>query len=181
MSFQTCIACHQRYGLDQIIYYCCGGLIEVKHEIPPNPPFLKGGGIQSGVWRFKNTVLPIADSEIISHPEGFTRLYEREVLSKWAGVKKTLFKHEGENPTGSFKDRGMTVAVTQAKRLGQKILVCASTCNTSASLAAYGAQAGLKTRVFLPEGKIAPSKLAQAIAYGAETRMISGDFDQAMK
>jgi threonine synthase len=181
LSFQSCIACFQRYELDKIIYRCeCGGLIEIKH---PKLPSLQGGeglGVRSGVWRFKDAVLPIPDSEIVSHPEGFTRVYEREVLSNWAGVHKVLFKHEGENPTGSFKDRGMTVAVTQAKRLGQKTVACASTGNTSASLAAYGAQAGLKTLVFLPEGKIAPSKLAQAIAYGAETRMIAGDFDAAM-
>lgn len=181
LSFQSCIACFQRYELDKIIYRCeCDGLIEIKH---PKFPSLLGGeglGVRSGVWRFKNYVLPVPDSEIVSHPEGFTRVYEREVLSKWAGVHKVLFKHEGENPTGSFKDRGMTVAVTQAKRLGQKTVACASTGNTSASLAAYGAQAGLKTLVFLPEGKIAPSKLAQAIAYGAETRMIAGDFDTAM-
>ncbi|MEI6790930.1 MAG: threonine synthase, partial [Myxococcaceae bacterium] len=181
MIFQRCIRCFQRYELDQIIYYCgCSGLIEIKHAKFPSPVAGEGLGVRSGVWRFKNAVLPIADSEIITHPEGFTRLYERERLSAWAGVSRLLFKHEGENPTGSFKDRGMTVAVTQAKRLGQKILACASTGNTSASLAAYGAQAGLKTLVFLPEGKIAPSKLAQAIAYGAETRMIAGDFDKAM-
>lgn len=183
LSFQSCIACYQRYELDQIIYRCeCGGLIEIKHPAIPSPliPLPEGEGRKSGVWRFKQAVLPIPDSEIVSHPEGFTRIYEREVLSQWAGVHKLLFKHEGENPTGSFKDRGMTVAVTQAKRLGQKTVACASTGNTSASLAAYGAQAGLKTLVFLPEGKIAPSKLAQAIAYGAETRMIAGDFDAAM-
>lgn len=184
LSFQNCIQCHQRYDIDKIIYRCeCGGLIDVKHgTFSPLNKREKGGFFESsGVWRFKDYVLPIPDSEIVSHPEGFTRLYEREVLSQWAGVHKLLFKHEGENPTGSFKDRGMTVAVTQAKRLGQKTVACASTGNTSASLASYGAQAGLKTLIFLPEGKVAPSKIAQAIAYGAETRMIQGDFDTAMQ
>ena len=155
MSFQRCVRCNQQYALEQVVYYCgCGGLIEICHthiDLTPSKHL-------SGVWRFKKSVLNVEDSEIISHPECFTRLYERDFLTKLAGVDKLYFKHEGENPTGSFKDRGMTVAVTQAKRLGQKILACASTGNTSASLAAYGAQAGLKTRVFLPEGKVAASK-----------------------
>ncbi|MES2503772.1 MAG: threonine synthase [Myxococcota bacterium] len=181
LSFQSCVECQQRFDLDKIIYGCeCGGLIEVKHPVfPKEPP--KADGSASGVWRFKEVILPIDDAEIVSHPEGNTRLYERDALSAWAGVERVLFKHEGENPTGSFKDRGMTVAVTQAKRLGQKTLACASTGNTSASLAAYGAQAGLKTLVFLPEGKVAPSKLSQAVAYGAECRAIAGDFDLAMQ
>ncbi len=184
LSFQACIECHEKYSLDQIIYRCaCGGLIEVSHQAIP--PLEKGGlgGIlgDSGVWRFKNAVLSVPENEIISHPEGNTRLYQREVLSRWAGLANLLLKHEGENPTGSFKDRGMTVAVTQANRLGQKALACASTGNTSASLASYGAQAGLKTIVFLPAGKVAPGKLAQALAYGAELSEVEGDFDTAME
>ncbi|MBL4818619.1 MAG: threonine synthase [Deltaproteobacteria bacterium] len=191
MSYQICIECNQRYDLDDIIYYCgCSGLIEVKHELDASlrwhdkvscHPGLDPGSSKSGVWRFHQAVLPIAKPEqIISHPEGHTRLYQRDILSKWAGVNELYLKHEGENPTGSFKDRGMTVAVTQANRLGQKSLACASTGNTSASLAAYGAQAGIKTLVFLPKGKVAPSKLGQAIAYGAELKEIEGDFDAAM-
>src|SRR5437773_1549711 len=85
---------------------------------------------QSGVWRFREAVLDIDESQIVTHPEGATRLYERD------GV---FFKHEGENPTGSFKDRGMTVAMTQAVRVGARAVACASTGNTSASLAAYAA------------------------------------------
>lgn len=184
LSFQSCIECHQKFDLDEIIYRCgCGGLIEVKHGKFPSPLAGEGSGVrseESGVWRFREVVLPVQEHEIVTHPEGNTRLYEREVLSRWAGVKQLYFKHEGENPTGSFKDRGMTVAVTQAKRLGQKTLACASTGNTSASLAAYGAQAGIKTLIYLPEGKVAPSKIAQAIAYGAEMHMIQGDFDTAL-
>ncbi len=177
LSFQTCIQCSEKFSLDQIVYRCgCGGLIEVKHPLPN--PLPEGEG--SGVWRFKDAILPIPDNEIVTHPEGNTRLYEREVLSHWAGIQNLLLKHEGENPTGSFKDRGMTVAVTQANRLGQKTLACASTGNTSASLASYGAQAGLKTIVFLPAGKVAAGKLAQALAYGAELSQVEGDFDTAM-
>ncbi|HJQ36045.1 MAG TPA: threonine synthase, partial [Thermoanaerobaculia bacterium] len=91
------------------------------------------------------------------------------------------FKHEGENPTGSFKDRGMTVAVTQAVRLKATAVACASTGNTSSSLAAYAAQAGLKAIVFVPAGKISSGKLAQTLAYGATCLAIRGDFDAAMR
>jgi threonine synthase len=127
---------------------------------------------QSGVWRFREHVLDIAESQIITHPEGATRLYEREGI---------LFKHEGENPTGSFKDRGMTVAITQAVRLGAKAVACASTGNTSASAAAYAAQAGLRAIVFVPAGKISAGKLAQTLAYGALCLQVRGDFDAAMR
>src|SRR5439155_19970834 len=88
---------------------------------------------------------------------------------------------EGENPTGSFKDRGMTVAITQAVRLGARVVACASTGNTSASLAAYAAQAGLRAVVFVPAGKIAAGKLAQTLAYGALCLHLRGDFDAAMR
>src|SRR5207247_3576246 len=127
---------------------------------------------QSGVWRFREAVMEIDPSRIVTHPEGGTRLYERE------GV---LFKHEGENPTGSFKDRGMTVAVTQAVRVGATAIACASTGNTSASLAAYAAQAKLRAIVFVPAGKVAAGKLAQTLAYGALCLQVRGDFDAAMR
>jgi threonine synthase len=117
-------------------------------------------------------VLSVPDAQIITHPEGATHLYEREGL---------LFKHEGENPTGSFKDRGMTVAMTQAVRVGARAVACASTGNTSASLAAYAAQAGLRAVVFVPAGKVSAGKLAQTLAYGATCLQIRGDFDAAMK
>src|SRR5205085_9663941 len=125
---------------------------------------------QSGVWRFREFVLN-TDSPV-THPEGSTRLYERDGI---------FFKHEGENPTGSFKDRGMTVAMTQAVRVGSRAVACASTGNTSASLAAYAAQAGLRAIVFIPAGKVAAGKLAQTLAYGATALHIRGDFDAAMQ
>ena len=94
----------------------------------------------------------------------------------------TLYlKHEGENPTGSFKDRGMTVGTTQAKALGATAVACASTGNTSASLAAYARQANIPCLVIIPSGKIAAGKLAQALAYGANTLQVDGDFDDAMR
>jgi threonine synthase len=127
---------------------------------------------QSGVWRFREAVLDIDESQIITHPEGATRMYEREGI---------FFKHEGENPTGSFKDRGMTVAITQAVREKARAVACASTGNTSASAAAYAAQAGLRAIVFIPSGKVASGKLAQTLAYGALCLQVRGDFDAAMR
>jgi threonine synthase len=102
-------------------------------------------------------------------------------LSRFAGCDGLLVKHEGHNPTGSFKDRGMTAAVTQAVRLGASAVACASTGNTSASLAAYAAQAGLPGLVFVPAGKIALGKLAQTLAYGARTLLVRGDFDACLR
>src|SRR5438132_9592889 len=123
---------------------------------------------QSGVWRFREAVLDIDESRIITHPEGATRMYERNGI---------FFKHEGENPTGSFKDRGMTVAITQAKRVGARAVACASTGNTSSSLAAYAAQAGLRAIVFMPSGKVSGGKIAQTLAYRATALPGRGHFD----
>lgn len=127
---------------------------------------------RSGVWRFREAVLDVDESQIITRAEGGTRLYERDGI---------FFKHEGENPTGSFKDRGMTVAITQAVREKARAVACASTGNTSASAAAYAAQAGLRAIVFIPAGKISTGKLAQTLAYGATCLQVRGDFDAAMK
>jgi threonine synthase len=134
----------------------------------------------SGVWRFRELVLPGAAAGVVSYPEGNTPLLARESLSIWTGVPALALKHEGENPTGSFKDRGMTVGLTQARRIGARAVVCASTGNTSASLAAYGAQAGLPVFVLIPEGKVALGKLAQTLAYGARVLAVRGDFDTCL-
>lgn len=135
----------------------------------------------SGVWRYRELILPVATEAIVSRPEGNTPFYEHPCLSEWVGVDDFFLKHEGENPTGSFKDRGMTVGVTQAKVVGAKAVACASTGNTSASMAAYAARAGLSAFIFIPAGKVASGKLAQALAYGAHTLQIEGDFDDAMR
>jgi threonine synthase len=174
----VCITCSESYDVAQVRYTCdCGGLLEVQRDRPQvdRDTFdarraSRQAIDQSGVWRFREAVLD-ADN-IVTHPEGGTRLYERNGI---------FFKHEGENPTGSFKDRGMTVAVTQAVRLGAKSIACASTGNTSASLAAYAAQARLKAIVFVPSGKISAGKLAQTLAYGATCLQVRGDFDAAMR
>ena len=135
---------------------------------------------RSGVWRFRELICEASASMAVTHPEGNTNIYNRQELSNYGGVDNLWFKHEGENPTGSFKDRGMTVAVTQAKKLGLSFVGCASTGNTSAALAAYAAQAGMKSVVFIPDGKISAGKLAQALAYGAHCIAVQGDFDAAM-
>jgi threonine synthase len=173
-----CIGCGHHYETSVIRYTCdCGNLLSVERDAVTvdRGVFDKRRASrdpidQSGVWRFREAVLNVDD--VVTHPEGATRLYEREGL---------LFKHEGENPTGSFKDRGMTVAMTMAKRLGATAVACASTGNTSASLAAYAAQAGLRAVVFVPSGKISGGKLAQTLAYGALVLQVCGDFDAAMQ
>ena len=175
-----CIRCGKEFDAGAIRYTCdCEGLLSVERDAPSVGPSVfdsrrdRATGIdRSGVWRFREAVLDVACESIVTHPEGSTRMYEREGI---------FFKHEGENPTGSFKDRGMTVAVTQAMRLGSRAVACASTGNTSASLAAYAAQAGLKAIVFVPAGKVSAGKLAQTLAYGAQVLAIRGDFDDAMR
>jgi threonine synthase len=134
----------------------------------------------SGVWRFRELLLP-GRGPVLTHPEGNTALYRRDAIARFVNHDDLALKHEGENPTGSFKDRGMTVAVTQAVRAGATAVACASTGNTSASMAAYAAQAGLPALVFVPAGKVAAGKLAQALAYGARTLLVKGDFDACLR
>ncbi len=136
---------------------------------------------RSGVWRFRELILPVGADAPVTKPEGNTNLYYSDAIARYVGLDSFGLKHEGENPTGSFKDRGMTVGVTVAKMLGMRRVACASTGNTSASMAAYAAQAGMQALVFVPDGKIAYGKLSQALAYGATTIQLAGDFDRAME
>jgi len=137
--------------------------------------------MRSGVWRFRELVLQATDEEIVTHPEGNTPLLSRSAVANYAGVEELLLKHEGHNPTGSFKDRGMTVAITQALRVGARAVACASTGNTSSSLSAYAAQAGIPAYVFVPEGQVSRGKLAQTLAYGARMIRVKGDFDECLR
>lgn len=185
----SCIECGRTYQLGVRFRCDCGGLLEVEHEFPKvsrklfddrmgtlNKPYC------SGVWRYKELVDPcIEESLIVSRPEGNTNLYSHRILSEYVGLSRISLKHEGENPTGSFKDRGMTVGISEANNLGVKVVACASTGNTSASLAAYAAQADIACVVFIPEGEIAFGKLAQALSYGARVLQIKGNFDDAMR
>jgi len=170
----------------------CGGLFALRHPVPG----ARGEGLarrfelrkgednvvaRSGVWRFRELVYPGAGAEVVSHPEGNTALLKRDRVAEWAGVAGLSLKHEGHNPTGSFKDRGMTVGITQARRLGAAAVLCASTGNTAASLAAYAAQAGIPALVMVPAGQVTMGKLAQSLAYGARTLLVRGDFDACMR
>lgn len=194
MDFKLrCMTCGAEYPPQEIRYTCdCGGLLDVEHDLDSlreqvsRELFDNRLGelalpYASGVWRYRELILPLDEGAIVSRPEGNTNLYRSPRLSHWLGMDDLYLKHEGENPTGSFKDRGMTVGVTQARFLGCRAVACASTGNTSASLAAYAAMGGLAAIVFVPQGQIAFGKLAQALAYGAKTLQVGGDFDAAMK
>ena len=191
-----CVECDTTYAALDVRYRCdCGGTLDVVHPLDA----LRGrigtalfdGRLsergrrepldRSGVWRFRELVLPLAPEHVVTREEGNTRLYESPHVARWVGLDTLLLKHEGENPTGSFKDRGMTVGVSVARRLGAGRVACASTGNTSASMASYAAVAGMEALVFIPAGKIAYGKLAQSLAYGARTIQIPGDFDAAMR
>jgi threonine synthase len=186
-TWQRCAACGTE--IDELApgTRCpsCGGLLEIVHAAPARTgaalrEAFDASRAPSGVWRFQDLVMPTAAAPV-SWPEGNTALLAREAVDRWAGCPGLLLKHEGMNPTGSFKDRGMTVGVTQAKRIGATAVACASTGNTSASLAAYAAQAGLQALVFVPSGGIALGKLAQSLAYGARTLLVRGDFDDCLR
>jgi threonine synthase len=135
----------------------------------------------SGVWRFRE-FLPdgYAECGVVTLSEGNVALVRGQKTAEWAGVRNLWFKHLGWNPTGCFKDLGMTVGMTEAKFAGAKAVACASTGNTAASLAAYAARAGLTARVYLPAGQVSQNKLAQALDFGAEVVEIQGSFDDAL-
>ena len=190
---QRCAHCGRDLPDDSAAPDCpaCGGLLEIAHPPPATrgpelaASFAPAAGTphapwrESGVWRFAPVVHPAAE-RIVSWPEGNTALIARDAVSRFAGCDGLLLKHEGMNPTGSFKDRGMTVATTQALRLGASAVGCASTGNTSASLAAYAALAGIPALVFVPAGQVAIGKLTQTLAYGARTLLVRGDFDACL-
>ena len=185
-----CVVCDAEYPALEVRYRCeCDGTLDVIHRHSLPDDYLSVVDARrnsnrptdrSGVWRFRELVLPLDEAHIVTKPEGNTNLYQSEQLAAWTGVGELKLKHEGENPTGSFKDRGMTVAISVARALGMESVACASTGNTSASMASYAAQAGMQGVVFIPSGQIAYGKLSQALAYGATTIQIDGDFDAAM-
>jgi threonine synthase len=192
MSRLQCMDCGKSYPINALIYTCeqCGGLLDVQHDIEALKQTItrqtfddRLGSLDhpyhSGVWRYKELVHPdVPDELIVSKPEGNTNLYHVPKLAKWAGIDTLYLKHEGENPTGSFKDRGMTGGVTHARFLGMDKVACASTGNTSASLSSYAAQADMKGIVFFENANIALGKLSQSIAYGAVCVQTDGDFDR---
>ncbi|MGH9769156.1 MAG: threonine synthase [Blastocatellia bacterium] len=198
MSVLRCINCQTEFPTSQRIYTCakCDSLLDVVYK----PDEVRGErqGVQlmsawdqrraslksvdqSGVWRFRELLPEADDAEIVTMVEGNTQIWDAPRCAEYAGMNRLSFKHLGMNPTGSFKDLGMTTGVTQARRLGATSVACASTGNTSASMAAYAARAGMKAFVFIPSGQIALGKLSQALDYGAVVLQIDGDFDDAMR
>jgi threonine synthase len=180
-----CIDCHSRFDPRERLYVCpkCGGLLEIEFDLEDLSEKLDRERLTAEppkVWKYREFMPIFDDSKIVTLHEGGTPLQRCHRLEQEIGVRELYVKNEGANPTGSFKDRGMTVGVTKALEFGARIVACASTGNTSASLAAYAARAGLKCFVVLPSGKVALGKLAQAIMHGAEVVGIKGNFDQAL-
>jgi threonine synthase len=186
--------CRARFPVTEVIYNCsqCGGLLETAYEPPEqSSQMLKRTWRerrasnapldQSGVWRYREFI-PFLPSYrcVVTLREGNTPLLEARHAAQYGGLDGLVFKHQGYNPTGSFKDNGMTCGVAQALRLGMTRVACVSTGNTSASMAAYASAAGLQPVIFIPHGNIAYGKLAQALEYGARTLQVEANFDQIL-
>jgi threonine synthase len=186
--------CRARYAITEVLYNCpqCGGLIEAGYaDFGADPDMLKrtfrerrtsnAPLDQSGVWRYRE-LFPFLDDlrHVVTLREGNTPLLDGPIAAKYGGLDRITFKHQGFNPTGSFKDNGMTCGASQARRLGMRRVACVSTGNTSASMAAYAAAAGQEALIFLPHGNISFGKLAQALEYGAKTLQVEANFDQIL-
>jgi len=193
-----CIACSQLSHTASHDFRCsaCRDLLEIVYpkwsEVSPKAETLKALWRErrlsstpvdlSGVWRFRDLLPALAaDQQAITLREGNTPLYEMPQCALLTGVPRLFAKHQGMNPTGSFKDTGMTVAATFARHAGFRWVACASTGNTSASMAAYAARGGMRSLVLVPEGKISWSKLSQSLDYGAVTCQLRTDFDGCLR
>ncbi|WP_048191212.1 threonine synthase [Methanobacterium sp. SMA-27] len=174
-----CITCGEEYDLGEIIYTCskCGSTLEVISRPDVSRDIFECR--RSTMWKYKE-FMPVNESKIVSLEEGGTPFCKCPKIGDKLGIDLYV-KVEGSNPTGSFKDRGMSVGITKAVELGVDTVGCASTGNTSASLAAYAARAGKRCIVLLPSGKVALGKLAQAMFHGAEVISIKGNFDEALE
>jgi threonine synthase len=186
--------CRSRYPITEVIYNCpkCGGLLEAVYGEPEREASewkrlwrerrLSNAPLdQSGVWRYREFFPYLDDfSRVVTLREGNTPLLDAPRAARYGGLDRLTFKHQGFNPTGSFKDNGMTCGVAQALRLGMTRVACVSTGNTSASMAAYASAAGLQPIIFIPHGNISYGKLAQALEYGARTLQVEANFDQIL-
>jgi threonine synthase len=196
-AYLQCIeeSCQRRQYSKRESYLCsaCGGLLEVKYEFDPFDPEelrqtwhrrrLSGEPIdRSGVWRFRE-LIPFVEpgKRIVSLSEGSTPLVGTRRAGWWAGPIHLTVKHQGNNPTGSFKDLGMTACITRAESHHVRMVACASTGNTSSSMAAYAARAGMKALLFVPYRQISAAKLAQALDFGALVVEVGDTFDQAFQ
>jgi len=187
-------ACRARFAITDVLYNCprCGSLIEASYpDWSYEPAALKRLWRErrmsnlpldaSGVWRYREIIPFLGESDrVVSLREGNTPLLDAPRAASYAGLDRLTFKHQGFNPTGSFKDNGMTCGAAQALRLGMKRVACVSTGNTSASMAAYASAAGLDPIIFIPHGNISYGKLAQALDYGARTLQVEANFDQIL-
>jgi len=187
-----CVECNSTPASVEADFLCavCHGLLEWQCPEPTeSPDKLKALWLQrrtsfdpldqSGVWRFRE-ILPVLSAEPITLKEGNTPMYELPGCARSSGLDRLRAKHQGMNPTGSFKDTGMTVAASFAREQNFRWVACASTGNTSASVAAYAAHGGMRSLVLIPEGKISWGKLSQALDYGAVTCQLKTDFDGCM-
>jgi threonine synthase len=177
-----CIGCGEEFPIDKVIYVCerCGDLLDIDLDYGELPKELDWRKRPLNVWRYRE-LLPVSEkAPIVTLGEGGTTLHKCSRLGPTLGLKHLYVKDEGENPTGSFKDRGMTVGVTKSLEMGVSMVACASTGNTASSLAAYASKAGLKSAVLVPAGRIAWGKLAQAMIYGAKVIAVRGNFDVAL-
>jgi threonine synthase len=186
--------CRARFPVTEIIYNCprCGGLLEAVYAAPEGHPAdwkrmwrdrrtSNAPLDQSGVWRYRELIGFLDDfRHVVTLREGNTPLLDAPRAAQYGGLDRITFKHQGFNPTGSFKDNGMTCGVAQAMRLGARRVACVSTGNTSASMAAYASAAGLDPVIFIPHGNISFGKLAQALEYGARTFQVEANFDQIL-
>src|SRR5256714_1653104 len=187
--------CFAIYPTDRRLYTCeaCGGLLDVIYDfnLPASAGEMKSLFLErktaqtdlerSGVWRFRELLPFVRDtSRVVTLAEGNTPLYTAARSADYAGLDGLRFKHQGMNPTGSFKDNGMTTGVTQAIELGASAVACASTGNTSASMAAYAARAGIGAFVFIPAAEVAYGKVSQSVDYGAQVIATDVNLDDVM-
>ena len=185
--------CGKRYRLEEVVYQCsCGGLLEVRYDFSRLDPTGLVDVWQarrqsrepldvSGVWRYREMFPFLEDpSQVVTLQEGNTPLFDAPRAAAYAGLDFIQFKHQGYNPTASFKDNGMTAGASQARKLGMHRVACVSTGNTSASMAAYATAGGMRAIIFIPHGNIAYGKLAQALEYGALTIQVEANFDQIL-
>jgi threonine synthase len=194
---QRCINvdCRSEFDRDERLYVCsrCGDLLDLESVAVGDRDAESLRALwrerrasndardHSGVWRFREFLPFAGEVDIVSLGEGNTPLYDAPRSADYCGLAALKLKHQGNNPTGSFKDTGMTVAVTQARRLGMRLVACASTGNTAASLAAYAARARMHCAILAPDGQVSEAKLAQALDYGAKVLEIEGNFDTCMR
>ncbi len=198
-AFQRCVnaACGATFDVGEVLVACpkCGDLLDVAYDWSKcSPPakladFAKRWANRtdrldfSGVWRFRELLDFCGDEQRVTIGEGQTILQRNDGIAKYVGAKSggLFLQYEGLNPSGSFKDNGMSAAFSHARMVGAKRVACASTGNTSASLALYAAHTGMQAIVFVGSGRIAFGKLAQALDYGAKTLQVAGDFDACMR